>query len=59
MGAMLGAQAIPREWLKDLELQDVITEIATDLYCIRKWNIGEYSKNIELNGFVWQKYPGC
>ncbi len=31
MGAWLGYEKIPSEWLKDLELRDVIIEVATDL----------------------------
>ena len=58
LGAMFGAQAIPQAWLDSLELRDVITELAEDLYFFPCWDIGEYSQNDELNQFVWLKYPG-
>jgi ADP-ribosylglycohydrolase len=58
LGAMHGVKAIPEEWLEPLELRDVITELAEDLYAFRGWEIGEYSKNAALNQRIWQKYPG-
>ncbi len=58
LGAMHGVKAIPAEWLEPLELRDVITEVAEDLYAFKDWEIGEYSENEELNQRIWQKYPG-
>ena len=58
LGAMHGVEAIPAEWLEPLELRDVITELAEDLYAFKDWQIGEYSENEELNQRIWQKYPG-
>lgn len=58
LGAMLGVKAIPAEWLEPLELRDVITELAEDLYAFKDWDIGEYSDNEELNQRIWRKYPG-
>ena len=58
LGAMHGVKAIPAEWLEPLELRDVITELAEDLYAFKDWAIGEYSDNEELNQRIWQKYPG-
>lgn len=58
LGAMHGVKAIPAEWLEPLELRDVITELARDLYAFNDWNIGPYSSNNELNQQIWQKYPG-
>jgi ADP-ribosylglycohydrolase len=58
LGAMHGAKAIPAEWLEPLELRDVITELAEDLYVFKDWEIGEYSENEELNQRIWRKYPG-
>lgn len=31
IGAQYGTDVIPNEWLSDLELKDVIAEVATDL----------------------------
>ncbi len=58
LGAMLGVKAIPSEWLEPLELREVITTVAEDLYAFKNWDIGEYSENAEINHRVWQKYPG-
>lgn len=58
LGAMHGVKAIPAEWLEPLELRDVITELAEDLYAFKDWAIGEYSDNEELNQRIWRKYPG-
>jgi ADP-ribosylglycohydrolase len=58
LGAMHGVKAIPTEWLEPLELRDVITELAEDLYAFKDWQIGEYSENKELNQRIWRKYPG-
>jgi ADP-ribosylglycohydrolase len=58
LGAMYGAKVLPQEWLKPLELRDVITEAAADLYVFRNWDIGEYSQNRELGQYIWRRYPG-
>ncbi len=58
LGAMHGVKAIPAEWLDQLELRDVITELAEDLYAFKDWAIGEYSDNEELNQRIWRKFPG-
>jgi ADP-ribosylglycohydrolase len=58
LGAMHGVKAIPTGWLEPLELRDVITELAEDLYAFKDWEIGEYSENKELNQRIWGKYPG-
>jgi ADP-ribosylglycohydrolase len=58
LGAMLGEDAIPAEWLAPLELREVITELAEDLYAFKDWGISEYSNNASLNERIWRKYPG-
>jgi ADP-ribosylglycohydrolase len=58
LGTMHGVRAIPAGWLEPLELRDVITELAADLYAFKDWAIGEYSDNEELNHRIWRKYPG-
>ncbi len=58
LGAMHGVRAIPAEWLEPLELREVITSLAEDLYAFKDWEIGEYSENSEMNQRIWQKYPG-
>jgi hypothetical protein len=54
---MLRAEALPREWLEPLELREVITEIANDLYDFPDWGIGHDSSDPELHRRVWDKYP--
>jgi len=51
LGTMHGSKAIPREWLAQLELRDVIAELAEDLYAFPDWDI-------EFEGQIWRKYPG-
>ena len=58
LGAQLGVQAIPAEWLAPLELRAVIEELAQDLFEFPRWEIGEYSPNVELGERIWKKYPG-
>ena len=58
LGTMHGVNAIPAEWLEPLELREVISELAEDLYAFKDWAIGEYSENEELNQQIWRKYPG-
>jgi len=41
LGAMQGVRAIPVEWLEPLELREVITTLADDLYAFKDWKIGE------------------
>jgi ADP-ribosylglycohydrolase len=58
LGTMLGVDAIPAKLLEPLELREVITEVAEDLYACRSWGIGAYSANEQLNDRIWRKYPG-
>ena len=58
LGTMHGVKVIPAEWLEPLELREVISELAEDLYAFKGWEIGEYSGNEELNQQIWRKYPG-
>jgi ADP-ribosylglycohydrolase len=52
LGAMHGSKAVPQEWLAQLELRDVITELAEDLYAFPDWKIDMNEQKI------WEKYPG-
>lgn len=47
MGALLGASTIPQRYLDQLELKDVITELADDLYT-----------GFQEGDEWWNKYPG-
>lgn len=51
LGAMLGAEAIAPAWLEPLELRDVITEVADDLYgFVGPGDVAKYP-------VAWDKYP--
>jgi ADP-ribosylglycohydrolase len=52
LGATWGATPIPEKWLLPLELREVITEMAVDLYEFPSWDL-------EKDGdALWKKYPG-
>lgn len=56
LGAKFGIEAIPAHWLSRLELKDVISELANDLFSFPEWAADDDTKAIEqLSG----KYPGC
>lgn len=48
LGAYLGMDAIPKEWIKKVELKDEIIQIADDLLL-----------GYQEGGEWWNKYPGC
>ncbi len=58
LGASGGTAQIPRRWLEPLELREVITEIAADLFEMKQWRIGEYA-GARDNDWVLAKYPPC
>ncbi|OBB71932.1 ADP-ribosylglycohydrolase family protein [Mycobacterium sp. 852014-52144_SCH5372336] len=57
LGAMHGVEAIPAEWLRQVELGDVISELADDLFAFRDWDIDDYEFDPETER-IWHKYPG-
>lgn len=55
-GAFYGMEAIDgRKWLDELELRDVIDQVAMDLYDMPNWGTGEMHG---IRDDVWAKYPG-
>ena len=62
LGALHGDSAIPQRWLEPLELRDVITEVAQDLYEFRDWQVGDYDYDdpaAEAEHLrICRKYPG-
>jgi len=58
LGVQHGVQAIPAHWLEPLELREVITTVAEDLYAFKDWEIGEIAEDQTLTQIIWQKYPG-
>jgi ADP-ribosylglycohydrolase len=57
LGAYYGVGAIPNEWQEGLELKDVTTELAEDLYGYPDWPIDDYESGPEADA-IWDKYPG-
>ncbi|MBR2310217.1 MAG: ADP-ribosylglycohydrolase family protein [Oscillospiraceae bacterium] len=53
LGAYLGLSAIPEKYTKNLELLDVITEIADDLYY--DCNINEYTRPTDPRDIAWEE----
>ena len=57
LGADLGIDAVPADWLAELELRDVIAEVADDLRDFPDWRL-DPSGNDAFTDRVWEKYPG-
>ncbi len=55
LGLLLGAQALPSEWLAHLEMRDSIQQIATDL-CLVPHQVSQ--NNRSEDAVLWQRYPG-
>lgn len=52
LGAVHGDGAILPCWLEPLELRDLVSEVATDLFDFRSWDVrGDQQR-------IWAKYPG-
>ncbi len=58
LGLIHGVESIPSDWLLQLELVEVLTEIADDLMEFRDWDIGPNAIDSAQNEQVWWKYPG-
>lgn len=58
LGALLGEEAIPAQWLEPLELREVIAELADDLGAFPGWEIGIDAEDADLVQRIWSKYPG-
>jgi len=57
LGAQLGVEAIPPEWLEQLELRDVIAELADDLTQFPSWDFGNYAVDDAFAERICRKYP--
>ncbi len=57
LGALWGESAIDRKWREELELRDVIWEMAMDLHECGSWKLSEY-RNDEVQYAIVAKYPG-
>ncbi|WP_444942963.1 ADP-ribosylglycohydrolase family protein [Microbulbifer sp. ZKSA006] len=58
LGAQLGVDAIPADWLAQLELSNEIAEIAQDLLEFRSWPVGEFDERCDYADSIIEKYPG-
>jgi len=58
LGAMHGAEAIPKRWTISLELRRVIVETADDLATFPEWPIGEYMPDSDEADYWKRRYPG-
>lgn len=56
IGARCGVGGIPGRWLEQLELREVITQIAGDLSCHTSWNLDWDSK--DYDNAITARYPG-
>jgi len=58
LGTLYGVKKIPAAWIERLELREVISEIAQDLYEFREWGIGMFgSATPEMFAKIRRKYP--
>ena len=59
LGAMYGEASIPRRWLNQLEMGDVIQEISGDLFDCIEWPLGDAKsiKTSESGSQYCEKYP--
>jgi ADP-ribosylglycohydrolase len=58
LGTICGEESIPAPWLKRLQLRNVITEVADDLYMCKTWSLGAGADSAEFDKQIWEKYPG-
>mgnify|MGYP001170096316 CR=1 FL=1 len=56
LGAMYGLDAIPPRWLADLELREVIEEVADDLASMWFWELED--DDYRDSNVIWERYPG-
>jgi ADP-ribosylglycohydrolase len=57
LGAMHGADAIPKRWLLGLELRRVVIEIADDLATFTDWPVGEFMPESDEADYLKRRYP--
>jgi hypothetical protein len=55
---MHGEAGIPRRWLEQLELREVIDAVADDLASVRDWQLDLYADDTTEAEFYYNRYPG-
>jgi ADP-ribosyl-[dinitrogen reductase] hydrolase len=58
LGLVYGLDSIPKKWLEQVELSDVITQVANDLYEVPR-RYSDYDADEEYNSAIFKRYPGC
>ena len=58
LGALQGAEAIPRRWTISLELRRAIVDTADDLATFPEWPIGEFMPDSDEADYWTRRYPG-
>ena len=58
LGALYGIDALPIGWREQVELRDVIEEIATDLAEFPGWPLHTSADSQSATQRLWNKYPG-
>ena len=56
LGLIHGPGAIPDRWLEDLELRDVITQVAADISWVPMVYDADDSEGVSKD--IWMRYPG-
>ena len=56
LGLIHGPQAVPRHWLEDLELRDVITQLAADISFVPA--VYDVDDSTGVSTDIWVRYPG-
>lgn len=57
-GVIYGLNSINEHLVKQIEINEIIAELAADIYDFPEWDIGLYSKNPEFDQLIFRKYPG-
>jgi ADP-ribosylglycohydrolase len=58
LGAMQGEDALPANWLRNLELRETIAEIADDLSTFLGWELDQDEESGGFTDRMWERYPG-
>jgi ADP-ribosylglycohydrolase len=57
LGALHGIDQIPRKWLSELELGEIVAAIADDLATYPDWPVGEFLPESEASRYWIGRYP--
>jgi ADP-ribosylglycohydrolase len=57
LGALHGIDQVPRRWLSQLELGELVAAIADDLATWPDWPVGEFVAAVEATDYWLRRYP--